>query len=45
MHSTEIFQDNIPVHFEINNMKELHQLILKLLEIPDIVYANLTGEW
>ena len=45
VHSVEISQDNIPVHFEINNIKELHQLVLKLLEIPDKVYTNLTGEW
>lgn len=45
VHSVEISQDNISVHFEINNVKKLHQLVLKLLEIPDKIYTNLTGEW
>ena len=45
VHSVEISQNNIPVHFEINNVKELHQLILKLLNIPGNIYKNLTGEW
>ena len=45
VHSVEICQDNIPVHFEINNIKELHQLILKLLEVPGCVYKELSDEW
>jgi transposase len=45
VHSVEISQNNIPVHLEINNVKKLHQLVLKLLEIPDTIYTNLTGEW
>lgn len=45
VHSVEIIQGKIPVHFEINNVKDLHQLVLRLLDIPEHVYKNLTGEW
>ena len=44
-HHSEILQDGVCIQAAVKGLGELHELVLRLLEVPDSAYRNLQGKW
>jgi transposase len=44
-HHSEILRDGVCIQAAVKGLGELHELVLRLLEVPDSAYRNLQGKW
>ncbi len=44
-HHSEILRDGVCIQAAVKGLGELHELVLRLLEVPDSTYRNLQGKW
>ena len=42
---SEIIRDGVCIQAAVKGLGELHELVLRLLEVPDSTYRNLQGKW
>jgi transposase len=45
IHYSEIFQNKTCLQTTVKGLSELHEKVLKLLEIPSWIYTNLNDKW
>ena len=45
VHYSEIIRDGVCIQAAVKGLGELHELVLRLLEVPDSTYRNLQGKW
>jgi transposase len=44
-HHSEILRNGVCIQAAVKGLGELHELVLRLLEVPDSTYRNLQGRW
>ena len=45
VHYSEIIRDGICIQVMVKGLSALHEHVIELLEVPDMVYKNLYGSW
>ncbi len=45
VHLSHILKDDIPMQIDVKGVSDLHKEVLRLLEVPLIVYENLSADW
>ncbi len=45
VHLSQILKDDVPMQINVKGISDLHKEILRLLDVPIIVYENLSVDW
>ncbi len=45
VHLSQILNDDVLIQIDVKGVSELHKKILRLLEVPIVVYENLSADW